>query len=194
MELEWFSPHFEFRFPKIGEFTQRSVKVELRQAIEPWYVLGEEPGGGFTARYVDSSLQRLQVKTFGMTDDRYTVTCNGRTLPLHPTGTQGEYVAGVRYRAWQPPHCLHPTIGVDVPLVFDLYDQWQQRSLGGCRYNVEHPGGLNPSTFPVNAYEAESRRGVRFSRLGHSGGHYSAAPAQVNPDFPLTLDLRFQPS
>ncbi|MCA9198605.1 MAG: transglutaminase family protein, partial [Planctomycetales bacterium] len=194
MELEWFAPHFEFRFPKIGEFTQRSVKVELRQAIEPWYVLGEEPGGGFTARYVDSSLQRLQVKTFGMTDDRYSVTCNGRTLPLHPTGTQGEYVAGVRYRAWQPPHCLHPTIGVDVPLVFDLYDQWQQRSLGGCRYNVEHPGGLNPSTFPVNAYEAESRRGVRFSRLGHSGGHYSAAPAQVNPDFPLTLDLRFQPS
>src|SRR5262249_6614172 len=147
IDADWFAPHFEFRYPFMGEFTQRSVRVELRRAIEPWYVLGEENAGSYTARYVDSSVERLQVKVEGMTDPRHVVTCNGRKLPLHPTGTQGEYVAGVRYRAWQPPSCLHPTIPVDTPLMFDLVDLWQSRSLGGCTYHVGHPGGLNPGSF-----------------------------------------------
>ena len=190
LESEWFDAHYEFRFPRIGTITQRGVEIELRKAIEPWYVLGEEPGGGYTARYVDSSVERVQVKVRGMTDPRYVVSCNGRRVPLHPTGVEGEFVAGVRYRAWQPPRCLHPTLGVDSPLVFDLVDQWRGRSIGGCQYHVGHPGGLNPTTFPVNALEAESRRAVRFFGFGHTGGPVRIAAEQRTSKFPLTLDLR----
>jgi uncharacterized protein (DUF2126 family) len=190
LDATWFAPHFEFRFPIIGEFTQRSVRVELRRAIEPWYVLGEEPAGSYTARYVDSSVERLQVKVQGLTDPRHIVACNGRKVPLQPTGTQGEFVGGVRYRAWQPPSCLHPTIAVDTPMVFDLIDSWQRRSLGGCTYHAGHPGGLNPATFPVNAFEAESRRAARFFRMGHQAGMLSTPADEPNPDFPTTLDLR----
>ncbi|MBX3425553.1 MAG: transglutaminase family protein [Pirellulales bacterium] len=190
LETEWFAPHLEFRFPKIGAFVHRGVEVELSRAIEPWYVLGEEPAGGYTARYVDSSIERLQVKARGVTSPRYVLACNGRRVPLHPTGVEGEFVAGIRYRAWQPPSCLHPTIGIDAPLVFDLIDEWNGRSVGGCQYHVGHPGGINPATFPVNALEAESRRATRFFGFGHTGGPTVAPPADVTPEFPLTLDLR----
>jgi uncharacterized protein (DUF2126 family) len=174
----------------MGDFNHSGVQVELRKAIEPWYVLGEEGAVGGTARYVDSSVERLQVKVRGMTGPRYTVTCNGRRLPLHPTGVEGEYVAGVRYRAWQPPSCLHPTIPVDAPLVFSLNDMWQRQTLGGATYHVGHPGGLNPTTFPVNAFEAESRRGARFSTLQHRGDLRREVDEAINRDYPLTLDLR----
>jgi uncharacterized protein (DUF2126 family) len=190
LELEWFAPHFEFRFPVLGDIVQRGIKLELRQAIEPWYVLGEEPGGGGTVRYVDSSVERLQVKVTGMTDGRHIVTCNGRKVPLFPTGAEGEFVAGVRYRAWQPPTCLHPTITVHTPLIFDLLDTWVKHSIGGCTYHVAHPGGRSYSTFPVNAYEAESRRGERFFKIGHTGGTMNIPPDEPNRDFPLTIDLR----
>src|SRR5262249_34278502 len=136
---EWFAPHWEFRFPQVGSISQRNIHLELRQAIEPWHVLGEEQVPGATARYVDSSLERLQVKVIGLVDTRHVVTCNGRRVPLQPTGTVGEFVAGVRYRAWQPPSCLHPTIPVHTPLVFDVVDTWLERSLGGCTYHVAHP-------------------------------------------------------
>ncbi|TWT31886.1 transglutaminase family protein [Blastopirellula retiformator] len=190
LKQEWFAPHFEFKFPKIGEFSQRGVQVEFRSAIEPWYVLGEEQASQSTARYVDSSLERLQVLVSGMTPDRYMITCNGRKVPLHPTGEQGQFAAGVRYRAWQPPSCLHPTIPVDEPLTFDLFDIWQQRSLGGCRYFVGHPGGNNPESFPVNAFEAEARRVARFHQMGHTAGKMPMPQVESNPDFPFTLDLR----
>jgi uncharacterized protein (DUF2126 family) len=190
LESSWFAPHFEFRFPKVGELAQGGLFVEFRDAIEPWYVLGEEPGGGYTARYVDSSVERMQVKVQGMTDERHFVTCNGRRLPLHPTGTEGEFVAGVRYRGWRPPSCLHPTIPSNDPLVFDVVDEWMQRSIGGCRYHVGHPGGINPETFPVNAYEAESRRVARFFKMGHTPATTPVPPVESNPRFPLTLDLR----
>ena len=189
-QAEWFAPHFEFRFPRIGDLEQRDLQIELRTALEPWHVLGEEPGGGGTVRYVDSSLERLQVKARGLVGDRFAVTCNGHRVPLHPTGTTGEGVAGVRYRAWQPPICLQPTIRVHAPLRFDLYDTWNQRSLGGCTYHVAHPGGRNSDTFPVNSYEAESRRLARFFRHGHQQGKFTPQPPTVNPDFPFTLDLR----
>ncbi len=190
LESKWFDAHFEFRYPRIGTFNSRGVNVELRRAMEPWYTLGEEPSGGYTARYVDSSVERIQVKVQGMTDPRYVLSCNGRRVPLHPTGTEGEFVAGVRFRAWQPPSCLHPTIGVDGPLVFDLYDEWLGRSMAGCQYHVGHPGGLNPTTFPVNALEAESRRATRFFGFGHTPGAGIISGDTSSREFPLTLDLR----
>lgn len=192
IQADWFATHFEFRFPVIGEFVQRGVHVELRKAIEPWYVLGEEPAGGATARYVDSSVERLQVLVQGLTDARHTIVCNGRQVPLHPTGVQGEYVAGVRYRAWQPPSCLHPSIPIDSPLKFDLLDRWLGRSIGGCSYHVSHPGGLNPATFPVNSAEAESRRAARFFTMGQLGGAMQVPAEEHNKAFPMTLDLRRQ--
>ena len=189
-EFDWFAPHFEFRFPRIGDLEQRDLQIELRTALEPWHVLCEEPGGGGTVRYVDSSLERLQVKARGLAGDRFAITCNGHRVPLHPTGTNGEGVAGVRYRAWQPPVCLQPTIGSHAPLRFDLYDTWNERSLGGCTYHVAHPGGRGYDTFPVNSYEAESRRLSRFFRHGHQQGRFTPPPKNVNGDFPFTLDLR----
>lgn len=190
MKSEWFAPHYEFRFPRIGAFTQKDVEVQFRTALEPWHVLGEESGGGGTVRYVDSSLERMEVKVKGMVDPRHVITVNGRRLPLHPTGVNGEYVCGVRYRAWQPPECLQPMIGVHSPLTFDLVDTWNKRSLGGCRYHVSHPGGRSYDTFPVNAYEAESRRLSRFEAMGHTGGQMVPPAPPLSREFPFTLDLR----
>lgn len=189
-ERDWFAAHLEFRFPPIGQVEYDGMHLELRQAIEPWYVLGEEPGGGGTTRYVDSSVERLQVKVNGLFGERYTVACNGVRVPLQPTGKPGEFVAGVRYRAWQPPSCLHPTIPVHTPLVFDIVDQSLGRSLGGCRYHIDHPGGLNPGVYPINALEAESRRAARFFPMGHTGGTYYVRSLDPHPDAPCTLDLR----
>ena len=189
-DKSWFKPHVEFRFPLIGEFTVAGVQIELRQAIEPWHVLGEEFGGTGAARYVDSSVERVQVKVAAMTDTRFVVTCNGRRVPLHPTGTKGEFVAGVRFRAWQPPSCLHPTIGVHAPLVFDLIDTWNNRSIGGATWHVSHPGGRSYDTFPVNAYEAESRRVARFFQIGHTPGSHPVPDQEPNIDYPFTLDMR----
>jgi uncharacterized protein (DUF2126 family)/transglutaminase-like putative cysteine protease len=187
---EWFAPHFEFRFPLIGEIAQRSIELELRHALEPWHVMGEEPGSGGTVRYVDSSLERLQVKVEGLNDARHAISCNGWRLPLHATGTAGEYVAGVRFRAWQPPTGLHPTIGVHAPLTFDIHDTWNGRSIGGCTYHVSHPGGRNYDRMPVNANEAEARRRTRFFPIGHTGGPAPEPRMLANPEHPLTLDLR----
>ena len=188
-----FAPHREFRFPLAGAIAADGVALELRQAIEPWHVLGEEAGPGGTARYVDSSVERVEVKVSGMVDSRHVLACNGRRVPLHPTGAPGESVAGVRYRAWQPPSALHPTIGVDAPLVFDLIDTWNGRAIAGCTYHVSHPGGLSHERLPTNALEAEGRRIARFQPFGHTPGPQEAPPEESNPDFPLTLDLRRPP-
>lgn len=189
----WFAPFMEFRFPRHGTLNIDNIQLELRQAIEPWHVLGEEMAGGGTARYVDSSVERVQVKVSGMTDTRHQIICNGRPLPLHPTGVPGEFVAAVRYKAWAPHSALHPTIGTHVPLIFDVVDSWNQRAIGGCTYHISHPGGRSYDTFPVNANEAEARRRSRFWDHGHTPGRITVQAEHINPRFPMTLDLRRQP-
>ena len=191
-EPAWFLPHFEFRFPTIGELTVEGVHVTLRSALEPWHVMGEDVTSGGTARYVDSSVERLEVRVRGLTPERFVLTCNGRRVPMHPVARSGEgdVAGGVRYRAWQPPRCLHPYIGVHTPLTFDLVDTWTRRSLGGCKMHVSHPGGRSYDVRPVNALEAEGRRLGRFERIGHTTGTVEVGPAEENEDFPFTLDLR----
>jgi uncharacterized protein (DUF2126 family)/transglutaminase-like putative cysteine protease len=213
---EWFAPFYEFRFPHYGKVSIRDIELELRMAIEPWHVLGEEVTRAGTARFVDSSVERLQLKASGLSESRYVVACNERRVPVHNTGTHGEYVAGVRYRAWQPPSALHPTIPVHSPLVFDIIDTWNGRSIGGCTYHVAHPGGRHHEDFPVNAYEAEARRISRFWGYGHTPGvlqpppeiaglaqffpeGHAPGPMQPpadapDPEYPYTLDLRRLPS
>jgi uncharacterized protein (DUF2126 family)/transglutaminase-like putative cysteine protease len=190
LKPEWFAPHFEFRFPKYGDFSTLGTDVELRQALEPWHVMGEEGAAGGAVRYVDSSVERLQVKVTGLAPDRYALTCNGRTIPMRPTGSVGEFVAGVRYKAWAPPSALHPLIPSQSPLIFDLVDTWMNRSMGGAQYHVAHPGGRSYDTFPVNAFESESRRLARFVRMGHTPQRVTPLPDTPNVEFPFTLDLR----
>ena len=191
---EWFAPHLEFRFPLIGQLQTMGTEITLRNALEPWHVMGEENAAGGTARYVDSSLERIELRVTGLNQSRYTITCNSEPLPLQPTGVAGEYVAGVRYKAWNPPSSLHPSIGIHVPLIFDVIDTWNKRSVGGCQYHVAHPGGRNYDNFPINAYEAESRRLSRFFRMGHTPGTVEGVQANIDlpasKEFPFTLDMR----
>jgi uncharacterized protein (DUF2126 family)/transglutaminase-like putative cysteine protease len=193
LALEWYAPFLEFRFPHYGRIHADDIELELRFAIEPWHVLGEEVTAQGTARFVDSSVERLQVKVQGMVGERHAVTCNGRRVPLRPTGTRGEYVAGVRFKAWQPPSGLQPTIPAQAPLTFDLVDTWNRRAIGGCTYHVSHPAGRNYETFPVNANEAEARRIARFWPFGHSHGSVDVPAEEPHPGHPFTLDLRYTP-
>jgi uncharacterized protein (DUF2126 family) len=190
---EWFAAQLEFRFPFCGEVEYEGANLEVRQALEPWHVMGEQGAPGGTVRYVDSSVERLQVKLETANPERYTVTCNSRPIPLRSTGAGGVSVAGVRYKAWQPSSGLHPGLPVNTPLTFDIYDTWSRRAIGGCIYHVAHPGGRNYDTFPVNGNEAEARRLSRFEPWGHRAGGYTLWPETPSADFPLTLDLRRPP-
>jgi len=190
LDPAWFAPHHDFRFPVVGEVTVRGAQIELRHALEPWHVLGEEPAAGGTARYVDSSTERLQTKVSGWVAERFALACNGHEVPLVATETQGEYVGGVRYKAWNPPSALHPTVPAMQNLVFDVYDRWTGRSLGGMTHHVVHPGGLSYAALPVNANEAEARRRTRFRPFGHTPGPMPAPIAVPTKEAPRSLDLR----
>jgi uncharacterized protein (DUF2126 family) len=191
-EEKWFASHLEFRFPRIGSISAHAVELELRQALEPWHVLAEETTSGGTARRVDSSLERVQVKVSGFTpESRYAVVCNGLMVPLYSTGELGEAVAGVRYRARQMSSALHPTIPVHAPLIFDILDTWSEHSIGRCAYHATAPDGREYTARPVNAAEAEARRQERFKLLSHTRDLVVAPKVEVNPTFPMTLDLRW---
>ena len=191
IDLDWFLPFQEFRFPHYGRFHVAGLQMDIHGAIEPWHVLGEEMSGGGTARYVDSSVERIQVKIQGITGHRLAICCNGRRLPMLSTGQEGEFVAGIRYKAWDPYSALHPTIKVHTPLVIDVVDTSNSRSMGGCEYHVSHPGGRNYETFPVNANEAEARRVARFNSFGHTQGEIEIREEEPHPERPYTLDLRY---
>jgi uncharacterized protein (DUF2126 family)/transglutaminase-like putative cysteine protease len=193
LEREWFRPHVEFRFPLLGEVTVRSAAIELRQALEPWHVLGEEPAAGGAARYVDSSAERLEARVTGWVAERFTLACNGYEVPLAATETAGEYVGGIRFKAWNPPSALHPTVSATPALVFDVYDRWTGRSLGGMTHHVVHPGGLGYERLPVNANEAEARRRTRFRPFGHTPGPMPEPRPAASLEAPRTLDLRRVP-
>lgn len=189
-EESWFRTHFEFRFPIAGSVDVDGTHIELRHAIEPWNVLGEEPAAGGTARSVDSSLERLQVSLSGFDPRRHALSLNGVKLPLRKVGTD-RWVLGIKFRAWQPPHCLHPTIGVHAPLTFDLVDLASSKALGGCQYHTHHPGGVSYEDRPVNALSAESRRKERFFDIGHTAGHISLREPPLSQQGKCTLDLRY---
>ena len=200
-EETWLAPFIEFRFPRLGSVQVGDTTIELRTAIEPWPVLGEEVGRASSARYVDSSTERIQVLVSGLTEGRHVVTCNGHPIPLQRTERAETFAAGVRYKAWKPPSALHPTIGVHAPLVFDLIDRWSSRSLGGCTYHVSHPGGRSYHRLPVNANEAEARRASRFDAKAHTPGLLNLAAldraingSRMDPEYPRTLDLRRVPT
>jgi len=179
-DVNWLEPFFEFRFPHIGRVKFKDIELSLRTAIEPWNVLGEEMSSSGTARFVDSSVERIELKATGLTGERYAILCNGMRIPMANTGTKGEFVASLRYRAWQPPSALHPNLGVDTPLVFDIFDLWVGKSVAGCTYHVFHPGGRAYDSFPVNSFEAEGRRVSRFYNENHTQGVYT--PKEISPD------------
>jgi uncharacterized protein (DUF2126 family) len=193
LPAEGYRPFVDMRCPLVGAVVAGDVRLELRNAIEPWNVLGEETTATGTARYVDSSVERVEILADGLVPERHRVLVNGQALPLVPTGKAGQYVGGVRFRAWAPPHSLHPHLGIHHPLRFDVLDTWGKRSLGACAYHVWHPEGRAFDTPPLTRFEAAARRAQRFTVEPALPWPVRPVPSSAHPDAPYTLDLRRYP-
>ena len=189
-EAELYRPFLDFKCPLAGRHDIENLQIELRTALEPWPVLGEEGAASGTVRYVDSSVERLEVQVFGLVEGRHEVAVNGVRVPLRPTEVAATRVAGVRFRAWQPPHCLQPTIGIHHPLQFDIVDTWARRSLGAIRYHVWHPEGRAYDEPPLTPFEAAARRAQRFTIDGHAPYPANILEPSLGDEQPFTLDLR----
>ena len=194
-DAAWFAPHFEFRFPLVGQVQSAGVELTLRNALEPWHVMGEEGAPGGTVRYVDSSLERIEVRVTGLNESRYVVTVNGRALPMQPTGIAGEFVAGVRYKAWAPPSALHPTIGVHAPLVFDIVDTWMKPLAWRLSIPCRASGRTQLRHLPDQLVRGREPPPVALLPHGpHARASCSVPPATIkvagSKEFPFTLDLR----
>jgi uncharacterized protein (DUF2126 family)/transglutaminase-like putative cysteine protease len=190
---EVYRAFLELRCPVAGRLEAGEVLLEVRNALEPWPVLGEEPAGGGTSRYVDSSVERIEVRAEGLVPERHAVLVNGHLLPMRSTGRAGEGAAGVRFRAWAPPRSLHSHLGVHHPLRFDVIDRWASRSLGACAYHVFHPEGRAYTEEPLTRFEAAARRAQRFTTVAPLRAPVLPAPAATHDERPWTLDLRRYP-
>jgi uncharacterized protein (DUF2126 family) len=190
---EAYEAFLELRCPHVGQLQAGDVTVDVRNALEPWHVLGEEPGSSGTSRYVDSSLERIEVRCTGLVPERHVVLVNGYTLPLRPIGEAHAAAGGVRFRAWAPPHSLQPHLGVHHPVRLDVVDTWAKRSLGACAYHVWHPEGRAYASAPLTRFEATARRAQRFTIESPLPFPVVPKPVEVLRDAPWTLDLRRLP-
>ncbi len=200
-EAEWFDPFWQWRFPIYGRVSLGNNplrQLELRAALEPWPVLGDRSSAG-TARPVDNSMERIQVRLIGAIGEppqadrlaqRYQVLCNGVPIPLRSTGRVGEYVAGVRYRARPADPSNSPVFSPQVPLTFEVLDTWQRLHLGGAQYHLSSPTGKTYEDLPTSPTEAQARVAERF--IPFEGGPWrdKRPPLAIHPDSPHTLDLR----
>lgn len=190
LPVEAYRPFVELRCPLVGTLEIGDARVEVRNAIEPWHVLGEEATTTGTARYVDSSMERIELRSIGLDPERYVVAVNGLAAPLRTTVGRDVRVGGVRFRAWCPPHALHPHLGIHHPLHIDVIDTWAERGVAAGAYHVWHPEGRSYDAPPLTRVEAAARRAQRFTLEGPSPSPLAPARAVPHPEQPYTLDLR----
>ncbi|HEY1555651.1 MAG TPA: transglutaminase family protein [Kofleriaceae bacterium] len=185
-----FEPFVELRCPLAGTLAVGDAALELRNAIEPWHVLGEEATQTGTARYVDSSVERVELRARGLDPERYAIAVNDVIVPMRAVAGRDLRVAGVRFRAWCPPHALHPHLGLHHPLHLAIVDKWAERGVAGGAYHVWHPEGRAFDTPPLTRVEAAARRAQRFTREGPPPWPLRAREVEPHPEQPYTLDLR----
>lgn len=190
LQKEHYRPFLDLRCPVVGRMTVSGVELQVRNAIEPWHVLGEEATGAGTSRYVDSSMERIEIMVDGYIAERHAILVNGHVLPLRATGESHRLVGGVRFRAWAPPHSLHPHIGIHHPISIEVLDRWSRRSLGGCTYHVWHPEGRAFDGSPLTRFEASARRNQRFTMGSHTAYPLTVVDPGPHHEAPYTLDLR----
>ncbi|MGZ3422858.1 MAG: transglutaminase family protein [Polyangiales bacterium] len=185
-----YRPFLELRCPVVGTLRAGDVRLEVRNAIEPWNVLGEETTASGTSRYVDSSMERIEVRAEGLVAERHAVLVNGYVMPMRATPRRDEHVGGIRFRAWAPPHALHAHLGIHHPVRLDVVDLWAERSIGACAYHVWHPEGRSYDKGPLTSFEASARRAQRFTIEGPLPSPVRARRLSIHDESPYSIDLR----